>query len=515
MNQRMSGLHLADNRFGNTHDDDGEVDIDSDMVYQNHLREANVSDEDEMFLASDGNDDYEDDDYFLRDDTDEEDTYADFLDSESEEGGREEGRTHAQGDSGYPWPYQINSPEDEDYWLNDEDYDAVHNEVDDDFLDSDIDRTYDEDQAARCDPSQHFLSQLGEPLDDELLSDELFDDEVWIGEQTSNDYWHEDGHTESDHLGNTFRSQDEDQAPGHATSPIPHRHPLRGSDIQIQLRDEELLEDDAVDDETRPSPSVSRPDFTRPLAQASHPSIPQPLYIVPHPPQFSLGQAAEAMILDINLDAHFDHASELLESDEESELGEYTIDQYFYDLDDNDDASIPQSSYGGGRSVRSTSRCSELRFGQFLEDEGTEENGIAFRSPILAWQIPSQEGPSVNDDLMSDEEEDMEEIDLVCPNPIEATTGISGLNVHPASKLGISSQELDHNDLLDFDDDELMSDEEEEAIMADPAKSSIEPTNVAPHLSVPQGNQAEVTHHAGLFDLVDDDLMYDEEETWM
>jgi hypothetical protein len=133
----------------------------------------------------------------------------------------------------------------------------------------------------------------------------------------------------------------------------------------------------------------------------------------------------------------------------------------------------------------------------------------------LAWQSPNQDGLLVDADLMSDEEEEMEDMDLVCPNPIEATTGISGLNVHPASKLGLAGQGLDHDDLLDFDDDELMSDEEEEANMADQVNFSVQLTNLAPHSPIPPGSQAELTHHAKLFELDDDNLMSDEEETWM
>lgn len=123
LNKRMSGLHLDDGeRWGAFLDDNGE---DFEFGTSHHVQQIEF--DDDLFLASEVEDEYDDDDLF--DDHDD-----DLFDSDDEGDQGQDERMEGMDVVGYPWPEQMGYDQVND-WLDEDD--SAGPACDDDLLDFD------------------------------------------------------------------------------------------------------------------------------------------------------------------------------------------------------------------------------------------------------------------------------------------------------------------------------------------------------------------------------------------
>ena len=175
----MSGLHLDDeDRWGAFLDDNDE---DFEIGTSHHVQHIEV--DDDLFLASEVDDEYDDNDLF--DDHDD-----DLFDSDDEGDQGQDERMEGVDVVGYPWPEQMGYNQGDD-WLDEDE--SAGPACDDDLLDFDhndhlFNFDHDQQQHEQMDhsPVRPFTyGDTGEQLGADGDGDDLFDDDVELFEDES------------------------------------------------------------------------------------------------------------------------------------------------------------------------------------------------------------------------------------------------------------------------------------------------------------------------------------------
>jgi len=249
LNKRMSGLHLDDeDRWGAFLDDNGE---DFEFGTSHHIQHINY--DDDLFLASELEDDLDEDDLF--DDHDD-----DLFDSEDDQGDQaQDERMEGVDVVGYPWPEQVGYDQGNDWLDEDESADPA---CDDDLLDFDYDdlpfnfhhgrQQHDQMDHSPVRPFTYGDSggQFGaEGDDDDLFDDdeELFEDDSHMEHHPPAQVGHPDRHTSP--------QMDNDLSPLNPNSNHTYAHNTLGDQVAIGVdpeprdttRDDQFLDDDDDD----------------------------------------------------------------------------------------------------------------------------------------------------------------------------------------------------------------------------------------------------------------------------